>query len=251
MIEDSVPPPLFRLVCEEGRHALLVADGIRGFFVEAVRGESGRVFFTGVPSTYLLISGDLADVELDVVDFKNKVIGKYYIGRAWIGVSQASSHMPGLLDVEASFYGYRCPYPNAVTIWRRWASKKPLDRGEWLHYPVGFHVSWLHVVQNSWFESGRGVVDRVIDDSLSLDGSAMPSVASFYCALGEAVNGAGGYFGSNLDGLADCLSVARGIGFQARVVWSNHSLSMATLGEEFVGSVAGLMEEFDIEVILC
>lgn len=28
---------------------------------------------------------------------------------------------------------------------------------------------------------------------------------SFYCALGEAVNGPGGCFGWNLDALADCL----------------------------------------------
>ncbi len=38
-----------------------------------------------------------------------------------------------------------------------------------------------------------------------LDGSRINSTADFYAEIGRAVNGDGGYFGSNLDALADCL----------------------------------------------
>ena len=38
-----------------------------------------------------------------------------------------------------------------------------------------------------------------------IDGSAISSPADFYTEIGRAVNGPGGYFGSNLDALADCL----------------------------------------------
>lgn len=38
-----------------------------------------------------------------------------------------------------------------------------------------------------------------------IDGSAISSAADFYAEIGRAVNGPGGYFGSNLDALADCL----------------------------------------------
>ncbi|GAB17671.1 hypothetical protein GOEFS_036_01100 [Gordonia effusa NBRC 100432] len=38
-----------------------------------------------------------------------------------------------------------------------------------------------------------------------IDGSVISSTKDFYAEIGRSVNGPGGYFGSNLDGLADCL----------------------------------------------
>lgn len=38
-----------------------------------------------------------------------------------------------------------------------------------------------------------------------VDGSHVRTRADFYTELGRAVNGPGGYFGSNLDALVDCL----------------------------------------------
>ncbi len=38
-----------------------------------------------------------------------------------------------------------------------------------------------------------------------IDGARVGSAADLYAEIGRAVNGDGGYFGSNLDALADCL----------------------------------------------
>lgn len=38
-----------------------------------------------------------------------------------------------------------------------------------------------------------------------LDGRKINSVKDFYREIGRSVNGRGGYFGANLDALADCL----------------------------------------------
>jgi hypothetical protein len=38
-----------------------------------------------------------------------------------------------------------------------------------------------------------------------LDGERVEDPAGLYCALGEAVNGPGGYFGADPDSLRDCL----------------------------------------------
>jgi RNAse (barnase) inhibitor barstar len=38
-----------------------------------------------------------------------------------------------------------------------------------------------------------------------IDGRKIKSPSDFYREIGSAVNGAGGYFGRNLDALADCL----------------------------------------------
>jgi hypothetical protein len=37
------------------------------------------------------------------------------------------------------------------------------------------------------------------------EGAHVTDITSYYCALGEAVDGPGGYFGWNLDALAVCL----------------------------------------------
>lgn len=40
----------------------------------------------------------------------------------------------------------------------------------------------------------------------TIDGDKTRTLEDFYEAVGEAVNGPGGYFGSNLDALGDCLT---------------------------------------------
>lgn len=41
--------------------------------------------------------------------------------------------------------------------------------------------------------------------TFTLDGRRVADKESFFAELGRAVNGPGGYFGSNLDALVDCL----------------------------------------------
>lgn len=79
----------------------------------------------------------------------------------------------------------------------------------------------------------------------------MRNGVEFYCALGEAVNGPRGYFGSNLDALADCLSSSYGHGQLSVVVWRNSANSLTLLGELFLESVIDIMREFDVDVRLC
>src|ERR1700737_1985099 len=63
-------------------------------------------------------------------------------------------------------------------------------------------------------------------------GDNIRSLEDFYIVIGEAVNGPGGYFGSNLDALSDCLRGGFGTpdtgGFQFR--WFRHEESARNLG---------------------
>ncbi|WP_432926932.1 barstar family protein [Microbispora sp. CA-135349] len=47
--------------------------------------------------------------------------------------------------------------------------------------------------------------DRPPGRAYDLNGSHVTDKAGFYLAIGEAINGPGGYFGCNLDALNDCL----------------------------------------------
>ncbi|WP_349254233.1 barstar family protein [Paenibacillus sp. RC67] len=71
------------------------------------------------------------------------------------------------------------------------------------------------------FAGNIRIVDKIQDKKNQiyyLDGLFIKDQTSFFCALGEAINGPGGYYGSGLDGLSDCLCG----GFGARAPFKIH-----------------------------
>ena len=72
--------------------------------------------------------------------------------------------------------------------------------------------------------------DKETGISYEFDGSYVTDRLGLYCALGEAINGPGGYFGSNLDGLADCLRGGFGASAPFHLVWKESTLARAYLG---------------------
>ncbi|MFB8026204.1 barstar family protein [Streptomyces sp. NPDC056465] len=67
-----------------------------------------------------------------------------------------------------------------------------------------------------------------------LDGSGITGLDSFWDAIGEAVNGPGGYFGRGLDAFADCLGGGFGTPQDGDFVieWRDHDRSARALGHE-------------------
>ncbi|MDK0523001.1 barstar family protein [Streptomyces sp. ML-6] len=67
-----------------------------------------------------------------------------------------------------------------------------------------------------------------------IEGSRVTGLERFWEVIGEAVNGPGGYFGRNLDALADCLGGGMGTPDDGDFVfeWRDHMLSARALGHE-------------------
>jgi len=65
-----------------------------------------------------------------------------------------------------------------------------------------------------------------------IEGREVTSLERFWRVIGEAVNGPGGYFGSNLDAFADCLRGGYGTPEDADfvIVWRDHEASRRALG---------------------
>ncbi len=53
---------------------------------------------------------------------------------------------------------------------------------------------------------------------------------AFFCALGEAVNGPGGYFSRCMDGVADALCGGFGATRPFTLVWHDHEVARRSLG---------------------
>jgi RNAse (barnase) inhibitor barstar len=241
---------LYHLVEEESGRVIIAAHKIAGFFVEADRADSDDVLIHGSAREPVRLHKDLSDMELRVVNLVGEVIGSYYIGRVGLRSEFDPEGCTGQGGFVATFYGYACPYVAAGEIWHRWASKRPLARGEWMEYPVEWHDSWLHVVQNSWFETGHAAKRYGVGEIGAIDGRQVLGKSSFYCALGESFNGPGGYFGSTLDGLADCLASSQDDGAPFAMTWKHYAHARKMMGAQLTDSVIDVLRQFNVDVSL-
>ncbi|MEU6098090.1 barstar family protein [Streptomyces sp. NPDC047079] len=239
---------LFRLVDKESRNVLVAAEDVRGFFVDPDEEP---------PETVTFVRAHRIDprarktesTEFEVVGQDGKRIGAYYVGRVTAAFRQAPDAVGTLPDVDYSLFGHVCEYPEAGEMWRRWAQGGPVEAGEWRRYPAGAQESWLHVVQTAWFSSGRRATRYGPTETAVIEGADIGTKASLYCAVGEAVNGPGGYFGSNLDALHDCLrTMRRDSDRPLRVLWRRFPVSREALGNDYTDAVLSVFQESDVEV---
>ncbi|GII75540.1 hypothetical protein Sru01_05220 [Sphaerisporangium rufum] len=239
---------VYVLVNEEYGDVVVAAEEIEGFFV-APEAENSKVVFHGVSE----VSEERTVIEegvLKIVDFRRQKVGEYYIGRVILGEREAGSPGGPATRVPCRFFGDRCDCPGAAKVWRRWAMGGIVE-GEWLRWPAIEHCSWLHVVQNAWFTAGHRAARYGANDIVYLNGSNIYNKASFYCAFGEAVNGPGGYMGSNLDAMADCMSSNCGDGALAKIIWRDFEVSQRLLECSFVEAILDIMHEKQVDVDAC
>lgn len=250
MGKDGASPPLFHLAEEDSDDFLIAAHDIKGFFVNADCTETDNIVISGFAKKSIRANKKVSDVELRVINPTQDVIGLYYIGR--MGLCGAVRYEDDVDDQDfiATFYGHCLPFPEAGAIWRRWAMDLPIAEGEWATYPVEAHRSWLHVVQQCWFTTGHFAKRYGTKKLGYIDGRKIHSGSGFYCALGESINGPGGYFGSTLDGLADCLTNSDIAKKPFSLVWEDFYNSAERMGSSLAMSLVGILQEFGVEVTL-
>jgi hypothetical protein len=73
-------------------------------------------------------------------------------------------------------------------------------------------------------------------------------MSSFYCALGEAVHGPGGYFGSNPSAVADCLSPRWPCDAPLRLVWNAKESVDNLADDEDFDLMMTVFSDFKVEI---
>jgi hypothetical protein len=142
------------------------------------------------------------------------VIGSYL--RASVTSASASAQGDGLLDVtlDAAVDG---PLPAAARqIWEQWRAGRPAQAGLWAGYDLELRHEWARA---ALAHHHRGAPDKPAHGTYHLDGRDVTDAAGFSCAIGEAINGPGGYFGWNADALVDCLRGGWGAAPPFRLMW--------------------------------
>ncbi|MCP9212619.1 barstar family protein [Streptomyces sp. NEAU-Y11] len=240
---------MYRLVEDETQQEILTATDLCGFFADPSAGESGSVIAIGASLRPEKLPISFEDVEFQVRDVQGQEIGSYYVGRIDVIGARYGEGSQGRIDLTISLGGYTLPYPYAGEIWRTWSHGPPVNSGVWKGLPAEAHESWLHVVQQVWFTSGHRAMIYGDATHYEIAGADLANIHSFYCALGEAVNGPGGYLGSTPSGLADCLSSSRGKRPEAfHLTWHDIDVSRRNIDRDELNWALEVMRDYGVDI---
>jgi hypothetical protein len=138
-----------------------------------------------------------------------------------VEIGEPSRLGAGLLDVTVDS-DPREPLPTGILdILKHWHTGRPTEKNLWANYDRELRHHWSGVALAHHCDAS----DRPAGTTYDLDGRFVTDIEGFYCAIGEAINGPGGYFGWNLAALDDCF--CGGFGAQApfRLVWHNSAVA--------------------------
>ncbi len=188
------------------------------------------------------------EAELVVVDQGGNWLGAYFVGAPAITVVTTGDGNDARLRVK----GFRPAWPGEAVeaVWSRWWSGRPQEAGAWVSYTDSEKTAWLEVARLH----SRFHVSVEKSGPFVLDGRVVVDVPSFYCALGEAINGPGGYYGSTLDGLADCMAGGFGPVAPFVLAWLRSEVARSHLGanseRDYFAEIVHLLAEHGVEVRL-
>ncbi|MFK4067535.1 hypothetical protein [Streptomyces sp. NPDC029674] len=144
---------------------------------------------------------------------------------AWI----PSARGRGLVDLALDPWTVRPPR-SAGKVWDTWWAGRPTEPNSWAlpGMDTEGRSHWLAIAREHG-DRRRGP-DAAPGATYHLDGRHITDEPAFYCALGEAVNGPGGYVGRTADTLSDHLRGGLGPPLPFTLVWHDAHTARTCLG---------------------
>lgn len=156
---------------------------------------------------------------LALLDVEGIEMGSYFVSGVTATAARPSRHGDDLFDVEVRLWCDEL-LPGVAEIWDLLRTGNLDRKGMWEDLDAVGQKAWLSVALWSRKYQRRGhPEDASSGRVVTLDGRQVTDINSFYCALGEAVNGPGGYFGWNLAAVDDCLRGGFGVKAPFTLEW--------------------------------
>ncbi|MFI5531855.1 barstar family protein [Kitasatospora sp. NPDC051853] len=141
-----------------------------------------------------------------------------------------SSAGAGLIDLELDAGPFEPLPDHARPLLERWLAGPPDAPGAWVDLNPRDRQAWLDLVREHGCCTDHH--PRPPGQAYELDGRHITDAASLYLALGEAVNGPGGYFGANTAAVDDCLCGSFGHTSPATLLWRHSATAREHLSAE-------------------
>lgn len=223
------------------------ACDIEGFFVgrysiddfgALLDADNARVTFRLVrPTLDAPIETLRGDIEVLVLDTEGQPMGRYALWAAKL----VAGDTPEYLVVTAQT-GVP-PHAEARRLWDRFRVSPP-RRGEWRTLQVGDREAWLDVVGLRHAESASKGEHSAPPRESVMEGDEIKDIASFFCAIGEAFRGPGGYLGCSFTELDESLENYLQDA-PVRLIWQNISVARSSLSA-VLDIAGGPISKFDL-----
>lgn len=164
---------------------------------------------------------DLEQAALEIRDDRGESLTETLL---WTKVSawRPSAVRTDLIDLELDGKLFT-PVPEYVRpLWEQWFAGPPDTPGAWAGLDTRQRWAWLDLVRDR--ACRRAHRDRPSGHAYELDGRHITDVPGLYLALGEAVNGPGGYFGGCPAAVDDCLRGTFGYTAPGALLWSDAAI---------------------------
>jgi hypothetical protein len=133
--------------------------------------------------------GDVGTVDLVPLDRHGRPAGGWQLRLDILDV-RPSARAAGLVDITVRNGVIDGPSPAARGIWQLWFDGGPDVPNLWAAYDTAVRWEWLSAAVRHERRAQSG-------STFHLDGRYVTDRPGFYCALGEAINGPGGWFGAD------------------------------------------------------
>jgi RNAse (barnase) inhibitor barstar len=230
----------YSLTGDDGGHDFWgFARGARGLFSVSEDGLRQVELLGCTPHGRLLASlGHLGgrraragNANLALLDIEGIEMGAYFVNDVTPTAAKPSTLGADLLDVTVQLWCDQM-LPGSDWMWELIRTGQLKRKGLWHSLDQPGRRAWLSVaLWSSEYQRRANDAGTAPDRVFVLDGRQILDVDSFYCAIGEAVNGPGGYFGWNLDALNDCLRGDWGAAPPFTLEWRYSEVSRSRLVE--------------------
>ncbi|MEV4352637.1 barstar family protein [Actinoplanes sp. NPDC049596] len=203
------------------------------------------------PDQPVPVGEELGWCSVEILSGAGEPIGFYDLGST--EVERLVPRADGSFDATVTGLMTKPPERGVEAIWDRWRAGPPDAVNTWAELPAGRREAWLEVAgKYRWRDRLRRGVrhDRPGEELpvLILDGQYATDLASVYCALGEAVNGPGGYYGSNPYALQDCLRDGWGLAAPFVLVWRRFEVARGQVDGPALDTVLAVLETAGVRV---
>ncbi|MEK3824371.1 barstar family protein [Paenibacillus sp. FSL K6-1558] len=162
---------------------------------------------------------NINNIEITILDYEENSIGSYYfVLREPLSYNRFTEFNEVLTQFELVGDLSQVATEESMLIWNM--RRKPLAKtNEWVGLSLEQRIGWLEVAR---LYRGTQLHSQERQNGIyHMDATNIEDSSSFYCALGEAINGPGGYYGFNLDSLSDCFCGGFGAIAPFRIVFQD------------------------------